>query len=76
MTESNKHPIQRKFKYYEILEITKNASQEEIKRAYVRLAKIYHPDVNSETSAHGKFKKINEAHEVRHSKICKAVPDR
>ncbi len=47
--------------YYKILGVSKNASQEEIKKAYKQLAKKYHPDVNKESDATEKFKEINEA---------------
>lgn len=51
--------------YYEILELGKGASDEEIKKAYRKLAKKYHPDVNpGDKSAESKFKEINEAYEV------------
>ncbi|MEA5026583.1 MAG: molecular chaperone DnaJ [Erysipelotrichaceae bacterium] len=50
--------------YYEILGITKTASEAEIKKAYRTLAKKYHPDVNKEAGAEEKFKEINEAYEV------------
>ncbi len=51
--------------YYEILGVDRNASQEEIKRAYRRLARKYHPDMNKgDATAEEKFKEINEAHEV------------
>ncbi|AFY71113.1 Chaperone protein dnaJ [Thalassoporum mexicanum PCC 7367] len=50
--------------YYETLGVSRNATQEEIKRAYRRLARKYHPDVNQEVSAADRFKEINEAHEV------------
>lgn len=50
--------------YYEILGVSKNASQDEIKRAYRNLARKYHPDVNKERGAADKFKEINEAHHV------------
>jgi curved DNA-binding protein CbpA len=56
--------ILREYKYYKLLEIKKNCSQTEIKQAYRRLAKLYHPDRNPEKKAHEKFKKINEAYEV------------
>ncbi len=51
--------------YYEILGVDRNASQEEIKRAYRRLAKKYHPDLNkSDKDAEERFKEISEAYEV------------
>jgi molecular chaperone DnaJ len=50
--------------YYEILGVSKNASADEIKRAYRKLARQYHPDVNKEAGAAEKFKEINEAHQV------------
>jgi len=50
--------------YYKILGISKEASQEEIKRAYRKMARKYHPDVNKEKDAEVRFKEINEAHEV------------
>jgi molecular chaperone DnaJ len=50
--------------YYQILGIQKNASQEEIKSAFRRLARQYHPDVCKETGAVDKFKEINEAYQV------------
>jgi curved DNA-binding protein len=51
--------------YYKVLEINKNASEAEIKKAYRRLARKYHPDVNqNDPLAEKKFKEINEANEV------------
>ncbi|MHC1636182.1 MAG: molecular chaperone DnaJ [Candidatus Methanospirareceae archaeon] len=52
--------------YYEILGVDRNATQEEIKRAYRRLAKKYHPDLNKDNpkEAEEKFKEISEAYEV------------
>jgi len=51
--------------YYKILGIDKNATQEEIKKAYRKLAKKYHPDSNpGDKKAEEKFKEINEAYEV------------
>src|SRR5579863_7657764 len=51
--------------YYKILGVTKSASAEEIKKAYRRLARKFHPDVNpGNKSAEARFKEINEAYEV------------
>lgn len=51
--------------YYKILEVDKSASQDEIKGAYRRLAKKYHPDLHpDDKNAQEKFKEINEAYEV------------
>ena len=50
--------------YYEVLGVGKNASKDEIKKAYRRLSKQYHPDLNKEADATEKFKEIQEAYEV------------
>ncbi|MDR2123227.1 MAG: J domain-containing protein [Flavobacteriaceae bacterium] len=51
--------------YYKILGLDKNASQDEIKKAYRKLARKYHPDLNpNDKEANVKFQQINEAHEV------------
>ena len=50
--------------YYEILGITRSANDAEIKSAYRKLARKYHPDVNKTKEAEEKFKDINEAYEV------------
>lgn len=50
--------------YYEILGLKKNATEEEIKEAYRKLAKEYHPDTNPDPDAHQKFIDINEAHKI------------
>jgi molecular chaperone DnaJ len=50
--------------YYEILGISRTADQEEIKRAYRRLARKYHPDVNREPGAEETFKEVSRANEV------------
>lgn len=50
--------------YYEILGIERTATKEEIKKAYRKLARKYHPDVNKEADAEEKFKEVKEAYEV------------
>ena len=51
--------------YYKILEVGKNATEAEIKKAYRKLARKYHPDLNpNDKEAERKFKEINEANEV------------
>lgn len=50
--------------YYDVLGVDKSASKEEIKRAYRKLSKKYHPDINKEESADQKFKEVTEAYEV------------
>jgi curved DNA-binding protein len=50
--------------YYEILGIERGASQDEVKRAYRKLARKYHPDLNKDADAADRFKQIGEAYEV------------
>ncbi|GEA27953.1 chaperone protein DnaJ [Microcystis aeruginosa NIES-4325] len=50
--------------YYEILGVSRDAGKEDIKRAYRRLARKYHPDVNKEAGAEERFKEINRAYEI------------
>src|SRR3954462_2623728 len=51
--------------YYRVLGVNKNASEEEIKKAYRKLARKYHPDLNpNDKEANRKFQQINEANEV------------
>ncbi len=62
--------------YYNILGVDKNASSDEIKRAYRKLARKYHPDVNPENKeAEAKFKELNEAFEVLGNQQKKAQYD-
>ena len=50
--------------YYDILGLERSASQDDIKRAYRKIARKYHPDINQETGADTKFKEAGEAYEV------------
>ncbi|MBC6477697.1 MAG: molecular chaperone DnaJ [Hormoscilla sp. GM7CHS1pb] len=62
--------------YYEVLGVSRDADKEEIKRAYRRLARKYHPDVNKEQGAEERFKEINRAYEVLSEPEMKARYDR
>lgn len=62
--------------YYEILGVSRDADKEEIKRAYRRLARKYHPDVNKEPGAEDRFKEINRAYEVLSETETRARYDR
>ncbi len=50
--------------YYKVLTVDRGATQQEIQKAYRKLARKYHPDVSKEEDAEEKFKKVNEAYEV------------
>ena len=50
--------------YYEVLGVARNASDDDIKKAFRRLARQYHPDVNKDKDAEARFKEVNEAYEV------------
>ena len=62
--------------YYDVLGIGKDASQEEIKKTYRKLARKYHPDVNKEPGAEDKFKEVKEAYEVLNDEQKRAQYDR
>ncbi|MEO0532455.1 MAG: molecular chaperone DnaJ [Cyanobacteria bacterium P01_A01_bin.123] len=62
--------------YYEILGVSRNADQDELKRGYRRLARKYHPDVNKEDGAEERFKEINRAYEVLSEPEVRARYDR
>jgi len=50
--------------YYKVLGVSKNSSQDEIKKAYRKLVKKYHPDVNDAKDAEQKFKEVQESYEI------------
>lgn len=65
--------------YYEILEVSENASDEIIEKAYKTLAKKYHPDINSQSNlrfAENKFKELTEAYEVLSNKALRSQYDK
>lgn len=61
--------------YYEVLELQKGASQDQIKSQYRKLAKKYHPDLNKEPGAEEKFKEVQEAYEVLSDEQKRAAYD-
>jgi molecular chaperone DnaJ len=62
--------------YYDVLGVSRQATDEEIKKAYRRLALQYHPDRNSEPGAEAKFKELNEAYEVLSDSEKRGLYDR
>jgi len=62
--------------YYAVLGLDRNASPEDIKRAFRRLAMQYHPDRHKEPGAEDRFKEINQAYEVLSDPDKRAAYDR
>src|SRR5271168_759062 len=61
--------------YYDTLGVKRNADAEEVKRAYRKLARKYHPDVSKERNAEAKFKDVQEAYEVLRDSDKRAAYD-
>ncbi len=62
--------------FYQALGVSRTASQEEIQRAYRKLARKYHPDVNKDPGAEERFKAISEAYDVLSDPDTRARYDR
>jgi molecular chaperone DnaJ len=62
--------------YYDVLGVTRAATEQEIKRAYRAKARAYHPDINKDDGAEDQFKEVNEAHEVLSNSERRAAYDR
>ncbi|MEY3692123.1 MAG: chaperone protein DnaJ, partial [Bacillota bacterium] len=61
--------------FYEVLGVSKNASKDDIKAAYRKLAKQFHPDINKAPDAEKKFKEVQEAYDVLYDDQKKAAYD-
>src|SRR3989440_8934066 len=61
--------------YYKILGVERNAAEEDIKKAYRKLARKYHPDVSKEANAKEKFQEVSEAYETLRDKEKRAAYD-
>jgi len=66
----------RKQDYYDVLGVARGASQDEVKKAFRRLAMQFHPDRNQEAGAEARFKEVNEAYEVLSDPEKRAMYDR
>src|SRR5437879_12272237 len=62
--------------YYEILSVSRSATDDELKKAYRRLAKQYHPDANKDQGAEARFIEVNEAYEILSDTQKRAAYDR
>ena len=59
--------------YYKLLGIARDASADDIQKAFRQLARKFHPDVNKAPGAEDKFKQINEAHEVIDQHVARGL---
>jgi curved DNA-binding protein len=62
--------------YYQVMGVARDATDAQIKQAYRRLARKYHPDVSKEKDAEARFKELGEAYEVLKSAEKRAAYDR
>ena len=62
--------------FYEVLEVGRDASEDDIKRSYRRMAMVYHPDKNNSPDAGERFKEVAEAYEVLRDPKKRATYDR
>ncbi len=69
-------PSEGKRDYYEVLGVSRNATKDDLRSAYRRLARQYHPDVSKEADAEERFKEINEAYQVLADDDLRAQYDR
>ncbi len=67
---------QTKRDYYEVLGVSRSASSDEIRSAFRKLARQYHPDVNKEPDAEARFKELSEAYEVLRDQEKRSIYDR
>ena len=65
-----------KLDYYEVLGVARGSSEDDIRKAYRKLARQYHPDINKEADAETQFKEINEAYEVLSDTSKRSAYDR
>ncbi len=74
--QSENRDMANKRDYYQVLDVPRTASADEVKKAYRQLARQYHPDVNKSPDAEERFKEINEAYEVLRDEQKRAAYDR